>query len=190
MEAPMAKLIYSMMISLDGYTEERDGNFDWGQIDDEVHQFANDEQRRSGLDIYGRRMYETMLYWETADQNPESSAIEREFARLWQDTDKLVISSSLKQLSSRRTRLEPAFNPEQIRQLKTTVTKDLTVSGPTLAAAFIKEGLVDEYCIYHVPVAAGGGAPFFKGLEQRLALRLIDEHSFRSGVRFVRYAPR
>ena len=186
----MAKLTYLMMISLDGYTAERDGNFDWGHIDEEVHQFANDEQRRHGLDIYGRRMYETMLYWETADQLPESPAVEREFSRIWQDTDKLVISSSLAQTSSRRTRLARVFDPNEIRQLKATATKDLAVSGPTLAAAFIKEGLVDEFGIYYMPVVAGGGTAFFPNLDRRLDLRLIEERSFRSGVRFLRYASR
>jgi dihydrofolate reductase len=137
----MAKLIYSMMVSLDGYTTERDGNFDWGHIDEELHQFANEEQRRHGLDIYGRRMYETMLYWETAEQLPESPAVEREFSRTWQDTDKLVISSSLAQVSSRRTRLERVFDPNEIRQLKATATKDLAVSGPRSPPPLSKRAL-------------------------------------------------
>jgi dihydrofolate reductase len=187
---PMAKLVYSMMVSLDGYVAELNGNFDWGHIDEEIHRFANEEQRRHGTEIYGRRMYETMMYWETADQMANCSAVEREFALIWQSTDKIVISSSLNQVSSQRTQLLRTFDPEQIRQLKTKEQRDIAISGPTLAAAFIRDGLVDEYGIYYLPVVTGGGTPFFKDLDRRLDLKLVDEHPFHSGVRFMRYAPR
>lgn len=182
----MGKLTYGMMMSLDGFLADASDYFD-----DEVLEFINDESRKLGTEIYGRRMYEEMVYWETyEEQNNGSSARSDEFARIWKGYDKLVISSTLEQVSSRNTRLMRRFEPENIRQLKAASTKDISVAGPTLAAQFIRAGLVDEYALYSVPVVVGAGNPVFRDLEGRLDLDLIEERRFASGMVFLRYALR
>lgn len=182
----MGKLTYGMMMSLDGFLADASRYFDG-----DVLKFINDEMRRYGTEIYGRRMYEDMLYWETYEgQEDGSSEHADEFARLWKGLDKLVISSTLERVSSGNTQLARAFRPEEIRQIKAQSSKDISVSGPTLAAQFIKAGLVDEYALYSVPVVIGGGNPVFKDIEGQLDLHLIEERRFASGMVFLRYVPR
>lgn len=182
----MGKLTYGMMMSLDGYLADASRYFD-----DESLKFINDESRKLGTEIYGRRMYEEMVYWETyQEQKNGSSERADEFARIWKGFDKLVISSTLERASSQNTQLVRAFRPEEIRQLKAASSKDISVAGPTLAAQFIKARLVDEYALYTVPVVLGGGNPVFKDLEARLDLNLIEERRFPLGMVFLRYAPR
>ena len=180
----MAKLTFGMMVSLDGYINDRNGNFSWGQIDDDVLQHTTEEGRRSGTEIYGRRMYETMVYWETHLGGAEYEA---EFARIWQGYDKIVVSKSLTQVSSKRTRIVESLSADEVLRLKRDATKDITVSGPTLAASLIAEGLVDEIGIYYVPVAVGGGTPFFKDLTTLVKFERIEEQSFKNGMNFMRY---
>src|SRR5438876_519105 len=150
----MGKLIYSMITSLDGFIEDANGKFDWAAPDDEVHAFVNDLERPVGTYLYGRRMYETMVFWETVED--ESPAI-RDFAEIWRAADKIVYSKTLEAVSSARTRIERDFDAEAVRQLKETAAQDLTVGGPALAAQAIKAGLVDEYQFFFVPVLIGGG---------------------------------
>jgi dihydrofolate reductase len=130
----MAKLIYSAITSLDGYNADEDGNFDWAAPDQEVHTMVNDLERPVGTDLYGRRMYELMVPWETDPTLADQSRVMRDFAELWQAADKIVYSTTLETVSSARTRIEPGFDPDAVRQLKTQAERDLTVGGPDLAA--------------------------------------------------------
>lgn len=180
----MAKLIYSMMVSLDGYINDAAGDFNWGQIDAEVHAHANAEAERIGTEIYGRRMYEIMVFWETLDA---SNDVEAEFARNWRDKDKIVVSKSLDAVSSARTRLVSEFSLDDLRRLKAAATKDLAVAGPTLASTYLNAGLVDEVAIYYVPVVVGSGTPMFQNVENKLRLTLLEERKFPNGVVFMRY---
>ncbi|MDZ4310728.1 MAG: dihydrofolate reductase family protein [Cypionkella sp.] len=181
----MGKLTYGMMMSIDGFLADASSYFDA-----EVLGFINDEMPRYGTEIYGRRMYDEMVYWETYHGQKDGSKQADEFARLWKGFDKLVISTTLEQVSSGNTQILRAFRPEDIRQLKAASTKDISVAGPTLAAHFIKAGLVDEFALYTVPVVLGTGNPVFRDIEQRLDLDLIEERRFASGMNFQRYAPR
>jgi dihydrofolate reductase len=182
----MGKLTYGMFMTLDGFLGGPTEHFD-----EEVHRFINDEMRRYGTEIYGRRMFEAMLYWETYEAQSEgSTGFEDEFARIWKGLDKLVISSTLDRVSSGNTTLEREFRPDEIRRLKAASTRDISVAGPTLAAHFINAGLVDEYALYSVPVVIGSGDPVFKDLERRLDLDLVEERRFSSGMVFTRYEPR
>lgn len=181
----MGKLTYGMMMSLDGFVADASSHFD-----DEVLSFINDETRKVGTEIYGRRMYEEMLYWESYEEQKGGSQHANEFGRLWKAFDKLVISSTLERPSSGNTRLVREFQPEEIRQLKAESAKDITVSGPTLAAQFTKAGLIDEYALYTVPVVIGAGNPVFKDFAGRLDLDLIEERRFPLGMVFLRYASR
>ena len=182
----MSKLIYSAISSLDGYIEDADGKFDWAEPDDEVHAFANDLERPVGTHLYGRRMYETMVYWERPPDLAEQPAYVREFAEIWQAADKIVYSKTLQTASSARTRIEPEFDPEAVRQLKATSTRDITIGGPELAAQAIAAGLVDEYLLFLVPVVVGGGKRALPA-GVRLSLELLDERRFRNGTVYLRY---
>jgi dihydrofolate reductase len=186
----MAKLIYAMITSLDGYTEAAEGDLGVGAAEDvEVHTFINDLYRPVGTFLYGRRMYETMLFWETAHDLPDAPQHIVQYARDWQAADKVVYSTSLTSVSSERTRIEPTFDPETVRALKAASDRDLSVDGPNLAAQAIAAGLVDEYHLFVTSTVVGGGTRFFPdGL--RLDLDLVEERSFDSGVVFVRYRAR
>lgn len=182
----MAKLICTGITSLDGYVADANGNFDWAAPDEEVHAFVNDLERATGTYLFGRRMYEVMVFWETAHTLPDLPPVIRDFARLWQAADKIVYSTTLDTVSSARTRIEREFDPEAIRQLKTTTERDISVGGPTLAAHAIRAGLVDEFGLFVAPVAVGGGKPFLPdGI--RLNLELLDERRFGSGFVYLRY---
>ena len=186
----MGKLIYQMQASLDGYVEDRTGKFAWAAPDDEVHAHANREQARAGTDIYGRKMYEMMVYWETADQQPETSPVAVEFAKIWQTVDKIVVSRTLTEVWSARTRIVPSLGTDKMRKLKAEASKDIAVSGPTLATQFLNAGLVDEISVYIVPIVAGGGLPMFKDISNLIRLERIERIAFKSGFTFVRYAVR
>lgn len=179
----MAKLRFGMMTSLDNYINDANGNFSWGQIAEDVHEHANGEARQLSLDIYGRRMYEMMIYWETYDG---SVPVEVDFSRVWQATDKLVVSKSLKSVSSARTELVTDLDFEGMRRLKAERDGDIAVSGPTLAAGYLEAGLVDEISIYYVPVVIGGGTPMFQ-VKKKIGMERIEEVPFSNGVTFIRY---
>jgi dihydrofolate reductase len=181
----MGKLIYSAITSLDGYVADTDGTFDWAEPDEEVHSFVNDLQRPVGTYLYGRRLYDVMVAWETislADQPP----VMKDFAALWQATDKIVYSKTLETVSSARTRIERDFDPDAVRQLKGSAERDLTVGGPDLAGQAIKAGLVDEFQLFSVPIVVGGGIEALPS-NVRLELELLDERRFGSGVVYLRY---
>ena len=179
-------LIYSMITSLDGYTADADGKFDWAAPDEEVHAFINDLQRGIGTHLYGRRMYEVMLYWETVSLEGSSSA-GRDFAAIWRSADKIVYSTTLRTASSARTRIEPRFDPEAVRGLKR--HGDVSIAGPGLAASAIRAGLVDEYQLFVTPMVVGGGTSVFPD-GVRAGLDLVDQRRFASGVVYLRYRTR
>ena len=184
----MAKLIYSAIMSLDGYIADEQGNFDWAAPDEEVHRFVNDLQRPVGTYLYGRRMYEVMSAWETMG-TPDQPPVMLDFARIWQAADKLVYSRTLGTVSSARTRIERQFDPEAVRQLKAATGPDITVGGPHLAAQAIQAGLVDEYHLFLTPTVVGAGNQALPD-HVRLDLDLQDERRFTSGVVFLRYRQR
>jgi dihydrofolate reductase len=185
----MAKLIHSAITSLDGYIADEDGNFDWAAPDQEVHTFVNDLERPVGTYLYGRRMYEVMAPWETDPTLADQSPVMRDFAELWQAADKVVYSRTLETASTARTRIEPDFDPEAVRQMKATAGRDLTVGGPDLAAQAIKAGLVDEFQLFLVPIIVGGGRPSLPS-NLRLELELLDERRFGNGMVHLRYRTR
>jgi dihydrofolate reductase len=182
----MGKLIYSMITSVDGYVSDRDGNFGWGAPEQESHDFVNELSKSIGTYLYGRRMYETMVYWETAHEEPGQPPFIAEYARVWQATDKIVYSKTLDDVASERTRIERSFDPEAVRRLKAESDRDLTVDGPTLAAHAIRAGLVDEYQLIVGPAIVGGGNRFFPD-DVRVDLELLDERRFTNGVVYLRY---
>jgi dihydrofolate reductase len=185
----MAKLIYSAITSLDGYVADEDGNFDWAAPDEEVHSFVNDLERPVGTYLYGRRLYEVMVYWETALTVADQPPVIQDFAQIWQAADKVVYSKTLETVSSARTRIERDFDPEAVRQMKARATRDLTVGGPDLAAQAITAGLVDECHLFVTPVVVGGGKHSFPD-DVRVGLELLDERRFGSGVVHLHYRTR
>jgi dihydrofolate reductase len=183
----MAKLIYSMISSLDGYAEAADGDLGTGPAEDEeVFRFIGDVFRHVGTFLYGRRMYETMLFWETAHAEPDLPPHMLEYARDWQAADKIVYSTTLESVSSANTRIERTFDPEAVRRLKAETDHDLTVDGPNLAAQAIAAGLVDEYHLFITTTVVGGGKRFFPD-GVRLDLELVEERTFDSGLIYARY---
>ena len=182
----MAKLIYSSIESLDGYIEDADGKFDWAAPDEEVHRFVNDLSRPVGTFLLGRRMYETLVYWETAHTVPGLSSVEQDFAEIWRAADKVVYSKTLESAPSARTRIERGFDPEGVRQMKQSAARDLAIGGPALAAHAIKAGLVDEFQLFVTPIVVGGGKRSLPG-DVRIALELLDERRFAGGVVHLRY---
>lgn len=184
-----AKLIYSAIASLDGYTADEDGNFDWAAPDEDVHAFVNDLERPIGTYLYGRRMYEVMTYWETAHALPDQSAIEQDYAGIWQRAEKVVYSRTLDQVSSERTRIERDFDPAAIKALKESAGSDIGIGGPQLAAEALRAGLVDEVQIFVNPVVVGGGTRALPDTV-RLQLELLDQHRFGNGVVYLRYGVR
>jgi dihydrofolate reductase len=182
----MAKLIYSAITSLDGYIADENGNFDWAAPSDEVHAFVNDLERSVGTYLLGRRMYETMVFWETAHALPELSDVARDFAGVWQSADKIIYSTTLDDVSSARTRIERGFDQDSVRRLKDSAERDISVGGAELAAQAIKAGLVDEYHLFLNPILVGGGTASLPD-QVRVDLELLDEHRFGNGVIHLHY---
>jgi len=181
----MAKLIYSAIVSLDGYVADRKGNFDWAEPDEEVHVFVNDLERPVGTYLYGRRMYEVMVAWEGL-QTSNQPAFVQDFAEIWRSADKIVYSNTLESVSSARTRIERHFDAEAVRQMKARLTQDMTVGGPGLAAHAFKAGLVDECQLFIAPIIVGGGTQALPR-DVRLNLRLQDERRFNNGTVYLHY---
>jgi dihydrofolate reductase len=181
----MGNLTYAAITSLDGYVADADGKWDWSMPDEEVHAAVNDLAREAGTALYGRRMYEVLVAWETWDTAGEPPAVQ-DYARIWHATDKVVYSTTLESASSARTRVEPAFDPDAVRALKASADRDLAIGGPTLAAEALRAGLVDDLHLFMSPVIVGGGTPALPdGL--RLDLRLVDERRFANGVVHLHY---
>src|SRR5437762_1800495 len=186
----MAKLIYSAITSLDGYIEDAEGRFDWAAPDDEVHALVNDLERSVGTYLYGRRMYETMVFWESPPDLAAEPTVVQDFAEIWQQADKIVYSKTLPRATSAKTRIEPEFDPDAVLQLKEAAARDLSVGGAALAAQAIDAGLVDEYHLFLVPVVVGGGKRSLPGNRVRFNLELLDESRFRNGTVYIHYRTR
>jgi dihydrofolate reductase len=177
----MAKLIYAAIASLDGYVEDEEGGFDWSMPDEEVHAFVNDLERPIGTYLYGRRMYETMLFWETVSTGGDEPAVFSDYAGIWQAAEKIVYSRALEMVSSARTRVEHEFDPDAIRRLKQSSGLDIAVGGAELAGQAIGAGLVDECHLFLCPILVGAGKRALPA-NVRVQLELLDEHRFRNGV--------
>ncbi len=183
----MRKVIYWMMTSLDGFVATPDGGLDWVIVDEEIHRFSNEQVRSMGALLYGRRMYELMVAsWPHADEDPSAPAFIAEFARIWRPKPKIVFSKSLKQVEW-NSRLVKGDLAEEVARLKAEPGDDLSVSGPTLAAAFMQRGLIDEYRLLVNPIVLGSGIPYFPPLDHTVRLRLLETQRFESGVEYLRY---
>lgn len=183
----MARLIYSMLASLDGYVEDADGGFAWATPSEEVHAFANEIGASVGTYLYGRRMYETMLFWETAHEVPGIGAVELAWARSWRAAEKVVVSTTLAAPRSERTRVERSFDPDAVRAWVAAADRDVAIAGPALAARAIAAGLVDEVHVIVAPLVVGGGKRLFPA-GSRLDLRLVEQRVFADGFVALRYA--
>jgi dihydrofolate reductase len=183
----MRKLIYSMGVSLDGYIAGPGGEIDWSAPDEELHRFHNEEMRETGAHLYGRRLYETMRPWETADEQPSASESMVEFAGIWKATPKIVFSTTLDKVEGTNMRLAEGSAAEEVARLKEQTGKELSVGGAGLAASLIRLGLVDEYRLFVKPVLLGGGTPFFPDLDERIELELVKTLTFGSHVVYLRY---
>jgi len=182
----MPRLIYSMGVSLDGFIAGRDGEIDWGAPDEELHRFHNQQTREIGAHLCGRRLYETMVYWETADANPSAAEHELEFARIWKGIPKIVFSKTLTSVEG-NARLVRNGVADEVAKLKDQPGKDLAVGGAGLASGLIRLNLVDEYRLFVSPVVLGGGTPYFPPLDERIDLELVETRTFGSRVVYVRY---
>lgn len=188
----MASLIYSAIASLDGYIESERGNFDWAAPDEEVFAFVNDLERPAGTQLYGRRMYETMTFWETVPTGTDQVPVIRDFAQIWRSADKVVYSRTLQTVSTERTRIEREFDPAAIKRLKSGSQSDITIGGAEIAGQAIAHGLVEECYFLLSPILVGGGKRALP-VGVQAELELVDERRFRSGVVYLRYrvgAPR
>lgn len=183
----MGRLIYSAITSLDGYIADAAGNFDWAAPDDEVHAFVNDLERDVGCYLYGRRMYETMVYWANAPVDGDDPAVGLDYARIWQGADKVVYSTTLSAASSDRTRIERTFDPGAVAAMKVQAQQDISVGGAGLAAAALRAGLVDEIHLLVTPIIVGGGTRALPD-DVLLRLELLDERRFNGGVVHLHYA--
>jgi dihydrofolate reductase len=185
----MAGLIYSMIMSLDGYVADERGRFDWAAPDEEVHAFVNDLERSAGTYLYGRRMYDVMAVWETPETFADEPPVVRDFAEIWQAADKIVYSRTLEAVSTARTRIERDFDPAAVRELKAGAERDIAVGGPALAAQALGAGLVDECHLLIAPIIVGGGTRALPD-HLRLELELVDERRFAGGVVHLHYRAR
>jgi dihydrofolate reductase len=182
----MAKLIFSAITSLDGYIEDEHGDFQWAAPDEEVHQFVNDLERPLGTYLYGRHMYETMRYWETADTLQGQRDASSDYTQIWQSADKVVYSTTLPEVSTAKTRLERAFDPNAVREMKAASARDIGIGGPGLAAHAFAAGLIDECQLFLTPVVVGGGKAALPD-HVRFDVELLDEKHFGSGVVYLHY---
>jgi len=182
----MGKLIYSALTSLDGFVADERGNFDWAAPDAAVHAFVNDLMRPVGTHLYGRRMYDVVVAWESDDILVDQPPYMRDFATIWRAADKIVYSRSLERVSSARTSIERAFDADAVRRLKEELDRDLTIGGPDLAAQALRAGLIDEVHLFLNPIVVGRGNPALPD-DLRLPLELMDEHRFANGVVYLAY---
>ncbi len=182
----MRRLIYSMGVSLDGFVAGPEGEIDWSAPDEELHRFHNQQVREMGAHLCGRRLYETMVYWETAEENPSATDYELEFARIWKDMPKIVFSKTLEKVEG-NARLVRDGVAEEVAKLKEQPGKDLAVGGAGLASTCIGLGLIDEYRLFVSPVLLGGGTPYLPALDARINLELVETQTFGSRVVYLRY---
>jgi dihydrofolate reductase len=182
----MRNVIYSLSVSLDGFMAGRNGEIDWSAPDEERHRFHNEQTRELGAHLCGRRLYEEMVYWETAHENPSAPEHVVEFARIWQQLPKIVFSKTLEKVEGNATLVRDGV-AEEVARLKAQPGKDLAVGGAGLAADLTRLGLVDEYRLFVAPVVLGGGTPYFPPLDERIELELLETRTFGSRVVYLRY---
>jgi dihydrofolate reductase len=182
----MRKLIYSMGVSLDGFIAGPQGEIDWSAPDEELHRFHNQQTRELGAQLCGRRLYEEMVFWETADENPSAAEYTLEFARIWKNLPKIVFSKTLEKVEG-NARLVRDGVAEEVAKLKEQPGKDLSVGGAGLASTCMRLGLIDECRLFVSPVVLGGGTPYFPPLDERINLELVETRTFGSRVIYVRY---
>jgi len=182
----MAELIYTAIASLDGYVADEQGKFDWAMPDEEVHAFANELERATGTHLYGRRMYETMKAWESDEMLEGQPQVMRDYAEIWRAADKIVYSRSLEAVETSRTCLERDFDPDSVRALKETATRDLSIGGAELAGQALDAGLVDEIHLLLVPFAVGAGKPVLS-ISRQIPLELLDQRRFDNGTVYLRH---
>jgi dihydrofolate reductase len=182
----MGKLIFGAIMSLDGYVADDDGKWDWSRPDEEVHEFVNDVQRPVGTQLYGRRMYEVLVAWETMG-GPDEPDVINDYAEIWRAADKIVYSKTMETVASERTRIERDFDPRSVREMKEGAASDLMIGGPSLAAQAFEAGLIDECHLWVSPVIVGGGNQALPG-GVRLDLELLAERRFGNGAVYLRYA--
>ena len=184
----MRKIIYALTVSLDGFIEAPDGDLSWSFPDEELHQHFNDRETMIDTHLYGRRMYELMAaYWPTADENPSAPAYEVQYTKIWKSKPKVVFSKTLDRVGW-NSRLVRDVIPGEIQKLKAQPGKYMSVGGPTLAAAFMRLDLIDEFWLYLSPIILGAGKPMFPSLKDRIPVALIETKTFGSGVALLRYA--
>ena len=185
----MGKLVYLMNVSLDGYVETLDHSLDWMPVNEEVHRWFGDRSRETDAFLYGRRLYEVMnAYWPTAESDPTATDYTIDYARVWNATPKIVFSTSLARVEG-NSRLVSGDVGDVLARLRAEFPGELSVAGPTLAAEFIRRGLIDEYRLVVHPVVLGAGLPFFPGLDTPVDLRLTETRRFASGAIYLRYVP-
>jgi len=182
----LAKLIYAAIASLDGYVEDEEGSFDWAMPDEEMHAFVNDLERPIGTNLYGRRMYETMVFWETAGTEPDEPEVFRDYAEIWRATDKIVYSRTLRTATSARTRIEREFDRDAVRQLKESSRADIAIGGAELAGQALGAGLVDECHLFLCPIVVGGGKRALPD-DVHAELVLLEERRFGNDVVHLHY---
>jgi dihydrofolate reductase len=180
------KVIYSPQVSLDGMTNGPNGGLEWGITDEELLRFINGQQSAIDTHLYGRRMYEAMIYWETANQDPSQPEYVLEFARIWKRLRKVVFSKTLEQVQG-NTRLVREDIAGEITKLKAQPGKDMLIGGASIASSAMRLGLIDEYRLFVHPVMVGGGTPMFPALGDPIKLRLVETHIFGSGVVYLCY---
>jgi dihydrofolate reductase len=186
----MGKLIYALNVSLDGYVETPERGLDWAVADDELHAWFNDRARELDASLYGRRLYELMApHWGRTDADPSWTGTEREFGEIWRATPRFVFSATLESVRE-NTRLVRGHDVAvELARIRREYDGDLEIGGATLAASFIRRGLVDEYQLIVHPVVIGGGTPFFPPLATPIRLRQVASHRFASGVVYLGYEP-
>ena len=182
----MARLIYTSITSLDGFVADAEGNFDWGNPDEDVHTFVNEQERAIGTFLYGRRMYDVLVAWEDPTIADGQPAYIRDYHEIWRAADKVVFSKTLEAVASERTRIERTFEPEAVRRMKSEADRDLGIGGPELAAHALRAGLVDEIRLFVAPVVVGTGNPALPS-DAQLRLDLLDERRFENGTVYLRY---
>ena len=184
----LGKLTYLLNVSLDGFIETRDHSLNWAQVDEELHGWFNDHMREVAVSLYGRRLYEVMAaYWPTGDTNPESTEVEREYARIWQATPRVVFSTTLDSVDHNSRLVRGGDIGEELARIRQEYDGDLEVGGATLAASFIRRGLVDAFGMMVHPVILGGGTPYLPELEEPIRLRQTATRRFESGVVYLGY---
>jgi dihydrofolate reductase len=183
----MRRVIYAMSVSVDGFVEAMNGDLSWSFPDEELHKHFNDRETFIDTYLYGRRLYENMAaYWPTADERPGAPTYEIEYARIWKNKPKIVFSTTLDHVGW-NSRLVKGNIADEVNKLKEQPGRDMSVGGATLAATFMRLGLIDEYGLYVHPIVLGGGKPMFARLHDKINLRLVETRTFGSGVVLLRY---